>query len=436
MTNNRTHQKSIHPLFKPLVYAYMITYLFIKYTTDLATFKMGPIHYIIFLKRLLIALRGFYSNKVIKVNGGYRFQLYLPTFPSPSFFHALKKFDPANKDPGPITVVFSMTKACSYKCPHCYQRNDKGPDLEINLLKKVASQMQDLGVAMFDIEGGEPLLRFDRLLDLLRSFDERAELWVNTTGEGLTVERAKELKAAGLYGVMISLHTPDAQSYDQFTGVPGSFETAQKAFEIFYQEGIVTAINCCPNAEMIRTGSLEKIFELAKEWNVALVQVIHAKPSGAWLYEKDEIFESEELMQKLYEYHHSYNNGHRATKYPSILFQVMEEDRNHFGCTAGGIDRFYFNHEGEVQPCEFVNVSFGNVKEEDFLTIFKRMRANFPTPGTNWLCCTEAYSIGKCMKENEVPKTPLPRCYTEELVKSWNKGEETKLYKDMGVYKK
>ena len=35
------------------------------------------------------------------------------------------------------------------------------------------------------------------------------------------------------------------------------------------------------------------------------------------------------------------------------------------------IDRFYLNHEGEVQPCEFINVSFGNVRDMPFKEIFR-----------------------------------------------------------------
>ena len=60
-----------------------------------------------------------------------------------------------------------------------------------------------------------------------------------------------------------------------------------------------------------------------------------------------------------------------------------------YGCTAGGIERFYVNANGDVQPCEFVNVSFGNVNEEDFNNIYRRMRKYFRDPRTNWICCTE-----------------------------------------------
>ncbi len=48
-----------------------------------------------------------------------------------------------------------------------------------------------------------------------------------------------------------------------------------------------------------------------------------------------------------------------------------------FVCTAGGTDRFYINAKGDVQTYEFLNFLFGNIGEEDFLTIYNRMRDHF-----------------------------------------------------------
>ena len=433
---NPVKQKAMTGILKPLVYAYIVCYVFVYYSIKVLTLKMGFGRFFRILLRLIRLVKALYPNKVMRINGKYKIQLYLPAFPSRPFWHSLEKFDPVTKEPGPITVVFSMTKACTYKCPHCYQKEDNGPDVSIELLKKTAQEMQDIGVSMFDIEGGEPLIRFERLMDLLSAYDERAELWVNTTGYTLTEEKAKRLKEAGLYGVMISVHTPDNVEYDKFTGVDGSFESAKKAAKIFQKYGIVTAINFCPTADVIRAGGVEKLMQLAQDWDCSMVQIIHAKPSGGWLYQRDEIYESKELMKKLFDFHDFYNESKDASKWPSALFQVFEESKKTFGCTAGGVDRFYINHEGEIQPCEFLNVSFGNIQKEPFKVIFKRMREHFETPGTEWLCCTEAPSIGQLIKDKQLKKTPVPVEHTIELVKKWNKGEDTKLYKDLGLYKK
>lgn len=417
---------------KGLFYVRLMLHVFFRYL--LALFRGGicPIRFARLIWRLILLLKPMVRNKVVQTGKLYKLQLYLPAYPSPAFWESIDKF--RRPDPGPLTVVFSMTKACGYRCPHCYQRNDTGADLEIGLLKKTAREMQDLGVTMFDIEGGEPLLRFDRLLDLLTAFDGRREIWVNTTGHLLTPDKARRLKEAGVYGVMISLHTPDEASYDRFTGLPGSFGIARDAARMFREAGITVALNSCPTAELVEQGGLDRIMAIAQEWRCAFVQIIHGKSAGAWLGREDEMIAAREKIDRLCRFHLEHNGPGPFANATSASVQVFEEQPTHFGCTAGGIDRFYLNANGEVQPCEFLNVSFGNVQQEEFKTIFARMRRHFPRPGTCWLCATEAPSIHRTLQENGLTTTPLPRHLTEKLVPTWKKGKPTPLYKRLGIY--
>lgn len=419
---------------KFLAFAYLIVSLGWHFTLELLRFRMNLSRFVRILARLLTLVGKLTHNKVIYINGTYKFQIYLPAFPTPAFFHALRKYDPATAAPGPITVVLSMTKACGYQCPHCYQRLDQGRELEIERLKLVVRQMQDAGVACFDIEGGEPLLRFERLCDLLSAFDERAEIWVNTTGHHLTREKAQRLRELGVFGVYVSIHSADPATYDAFTGVPGSHQRAADAIRLFHEVGIATAINYCASPADVEDGGVERLFDLGRELGVAFVQVIHGKPAGAWLSHADAIVHSSAQIEKLRQLHVMYNTVPSLREHPCAAVQVFEEQAQIFGCTAGGVDRFYLNHSGEVQPCEFLNVSFGNVSEEPFPEIFARMRSHFMVPGQHWLCCTEATSIAKAMELQQPPRTPLLRQHTEALVPTWNMGPATPIYQRLGLY--
>ena len=50
------------------------------------------------------------------------------------------------------------------------------------------------GVAFFNIEGGDPFLVYDRLKVICEAIDDRSEIWINSTGDGITLERMEELK--------------------------------------------------------------------------------------------------------------------------------------------------------------------------------------------------------------------------------------------------
>lgn len=419
---------------KGLFYVRLMLHVGLHYLLEALQGRLRPDRCLRLLWRLILLLKPVVRNKVVKIGHLYKLQLYLPAYPSPAFWETLEKL--RRPDPGPATVVFSMTKACGYRCPHCYQRHDPGPgdDLDIEVLKKTARQMQEIGVTMFDIEGGEPLLRFDRLLELLTAFDDRREIWINTTGHTLTPEKARRLKEAGVFGVMISLHTPDEVGYDAFTGFPGSFAIARDAARIFREAGLAVALNTCPSNDLVEQGGLERIMALAQEWRCSFVQIIHGKSAGAWLGKGDELIKAREKIQRLVRFHREHNGPGPFAHATAASVQVYEEQPTHFGCTAGGIDRFYLGASGEVQPCEFLNVSFGNVRDEEFPTIFARMRSFFRRPGTRWLCATEAASIQRALREHGLTTTPLPRALTEALVPTWDKGKPTPLYQRLGIY--
>ena len=74
--------------------------------------------------------------------------------------------------------------------------------------------------------------------------------------------------------------------------------------------------------------------------------------------------------------------------------------------------------------------------DEDFLVIYKRMKSYFKKPGANWLCCTEAEGIEKAIRAQKEKKIPLPKEETISIIKDWDLGEETPLYKKMGLYGK
>jgi len=393
---------------------------------------LGWRRYPLFVYRALVFLVALRHNKIVKRGGLYKLHLYVPAYPTRAFFHALEKF--LRPDPGPVTVVLSMTRACTYHCPHCYQKKDAGADLPIETLTLAAGAMQAAGVSMFDIEGGEPLLRLERLIRLMDALDDRGELWINTVGARLTDETIERLADARLFGVMVSLHSPDPQVHDAFTGVPGAFDAACGAIRRFGRRGIFTAVNCCPNAEAVEAGQLDRLIDLARRLGCAFVQVIHPKSAGGWLGRVKEADDSPEVIGRLREMHLRYNSGGRFGGFPSVSCQVFEEGPRMFGCTAGGVDRFYMGADGEVQPCEFLNVSFGNVRQEPFGVIFRRMRSHLHTPCTDWLCCTQADSINKVIADRRLTRTPVPWEITRELIGTWRRGPRTRLYRKLGIY--
>ncbi len=385
-----------------------------------------------FLRRALTLLQVFRHNKVVRVSKGYKLHLYLPAWPSPAFYNAIRSKllrDP----PGPVTVVFSMTKRCNFLCEHCYQRLDQGPDLDKDLMIDLARKVQDEGVSLFDIEGGEPFMQYIRLHQLVRAIDDRSEIWINTNGFDVAPDKLAQLREAGLYGLMISIHDPDPATHDQFSGMRGSYQCACDTLNLARSLDLATAINCVLSEESLNDQGLERIMDLGRDYACDYVQLIHPKPAGLWLDKQKPMQCDPKLLEKVRRAHIRYNSAARAD-YPSLAAQAFEEHASVLGCTAGAVDRFYINACGEVQPCEFLNLSFGNAGKEDFQAIYDRMRACFPHPCTDWLCCTQAVAIRDLFKQIQQIKTPLSWPETRKLIESWQRGKPTPVYKKLGIY--
>jgi MoaA/NifB/PqqE/SkfB family radical SAM enzyme len=158
-----------------------------------------------------------------------------------------------------------------------------------------------------------------------------------------------------------------------------------------------------------------------------LVQVIKPKPAGAWLDSGADVFTTRDIelvREKLI----SYNNLKAFRQYPSIAAMIIDEDRDHFGCTAGGTDRFYINAKGDVQPCEFLNISFGNIATESFEWIYERMRRTFLTPGDCWLCEKHASAIAAIFREHHLSSLPLTPELSEKIIARLEPGKPAEFY--------
>jgi MoaA/NifB/PqqE/SkfB family radical SAM enzyme len=401
------------------IFFYFLSYLF-KGRLSVRT-------YLSFLNRLAYFFKKLQHNKFTRIGKTTRLGLYIPRFPSRAFITACNKFTVFEEKLPCITVLISITSACRFKCPHCYQKNDLGKDVPIEQLVSVVKRLQEMGVAFFNIEGGDPFLVYDRLRQVCAAIDDRSEIWINSTGDGMTTERLRELKDLNLTAVMFSMHTPEPEKLNVFMGKENAWQVLEKGIDLCHQASIPVALNICLGKADFYNGTFEAVMERAREFNAAIIQLIKPKPAGGWLEDGADLFSDEDLNQvkKLV---NNYNLNKKFKAYPAISAQIMEEDVALYGCTSGATDRFYLNAKGDVQPCEFLNISFGNILQEDFEVIYGRMREQFKTPGVCWLCEEYAGMVRDIFKREHLKALPLDKELSREVYQQWDRGEPTALY--------
>lgn len=390
--------------------------------------ELGPVKFIRFARRLLYFLSKMKDNKYVRTGNGVKINLYVPAFPSPAFFQSCRKVMEFRKKMPAVTVLMSVTSACRFECKHCYQKLDKGKDADIHFLVRAAQYLQDHGMGFFNIEGGEPFLVFDRLQKLVHSIDKRSEILINSTGDGITTERLHILKKnRNLSGIMFSLHTDNPDRLNSFMGSADAWNTLEKGIEACHKAKVPVMFNSCLSRDDYYNGTFERVMEKARSSGAVLIQMIKPKPAGGWLESGADTFTGQDIAL-IREKFLSYNNMKDFKDFPAIAPMIIDEDREHFGCTAGGTDRFYINAKGDVQPCEFLNISFGNIATEPFEPIYERMRTTFLTPGDCWLCEKHASAIAALFREHHLSSLPLPPDLSEIIAGRLEQGNAPEFY--------
>ncbi len=383
--------------------------------------------FILLLKRLLLFVSKMQHNKFVKIGGKTRLGLYVPGYPSQAFDTACQKFSQFSEKMPCTTVLLSITSACPYHCNYCYQKLDKGKDVEIETLIKTVRKLQDMGIAFLNIEGGEPFFAYDRLKRLCSVIDARSEIWINSTGAGMTRERLVELKDLNVTAIMFSLHSPDAEVFNRFMGENSAWNVMEAGVKMCHAAGLAVAFNTCLMRDDFYNGTFERIMEAVKDYNACLIQIIKPKPAGGWL-EKGNIEFTPEDLAYIKAKVNQYNLQEDFSGYPAISAQIIEEDKEVFGCTAGGTDRFYINAKGDLQPCEFLNLSFGNIAVDEFEDIYQKMRNCFAWGGECYLCESCSKEIYKVYLDNGLKSLPLTPELSEKIYSSWDRGRRTELY--------
>jgi MoaA/NifB/PqqE/SkfB family radical SAM enzyme len=328
-------------------------------------------------------------RKLVQFGDLYFSSLTLPHHPSPAFDRALARGGLNVGAAGtPLklqidTVLLAITRRCDLHCQHCYERHNigGGEEIPVERLRQVISQVQQQGVSTLVLTGGEPMNRFDDLLSLVGSANKNlSDLHMHTSGHGVTLERAVALKKAGLIAAAVGLDDVDPVRHDDLRGFKGSHEEAVRALGVFRSAGVFTYVNCCATPAMVRSGDLWRYAEFVRDLGVAFIQLLEPRPCGGYLNTPDGALLRDDDRRQLVDFFRQMNTRKQYRHYPIVHYVAYAESPAQRGCMMGGLSHLYVDSHGNVNPCVFLPVTFGNITDEDFEPIYLRMREAIPRP--------------------------------------------------------
>jgi heme b synthase len=300
-----------------------------------------------------------------------------------------KTTDRGKKEQQPRLVAWEVTRNCNLNCVHCRAAAGRGPhDGELDTAKclQILDQIEQVGKPIVILTGGEPLLRED-IFDLARYGTDRGlRMVMATNGTLLTAETTEKMKSGGIQRVSVSLDGADAAQHDRFRKVDGAFDGAIRSIELLKQADIEFQINTTITRHNI--GQAEDMLGLAVRLGAAAHHLFLLVPTGRAKDMTDQEIDASEyerLLHWFYDMRDKVPVHLKATCAPHYYRVLRQEahrrgervDYATYGLDAmtrgclGGTSFCFISHIGIVQPCGYLELNCGDLKNTTFRDVWE-----------------------------------------------------------------
>ena len=293
-------------------------------------------------------------------------------------------------DQAPRLVAWEVTRACNLACVHCRASAIETPDPEelttaegMRLIDEIASMSK--GIILI-LTGGEPLMRAD-VFDLA-AHGTAAGLRVVMAPNGtlITREAARRMAETGIQRISVSIDGATAEDHDRFRGVPGAFEKLVEGLRRAEEVGVEFQVNTTVTRQNM--GQLEAIQDMVVALGAKAHHIFLLVPTGRGRNLAEEVIsagEYEQVLNWFYDRRHKVPLQLKATcapHYHRILRQRAREeglkvDFDNFGLDAvskgclGGQGFVFVSSTGQVQPCGYLELDCGQVRQRHFAEIYR-----------------------------------------------------------------
>jgi MoaA/NifB/PqqE/SkfB family radical SAM enzyme len=240
---------------------------------------------------------------------------------------------------------------------------DPRPQMGLDDYRELSRQADEYGIFRFVLTGGEALLdkNLDKLIDAIDPLKHLVIL--DTNGWTFDIEKAKWFASLGGYKAQISLDSMIEAEHDSFRNKKGSYKRVMRSLQASKDAGLELLISTCIIKDRVFTQEFEDLCKFCKVEEIPLYVTL-AKPVGSardqdtWVCTKKDVDHLKLLENK-------YN-----------IFTHMTPSYGQPGkcITVKGINTV--NHDGEIVPCPYMDLSIGNVTKQPLSQILERGMMN------------------------------------------------------------
>ena len=203
----------------------------------------------------------------------------------------------------------SVTDRCNFRCTYCmpkevfnskYRFLRRSEILSFEQIIRAVKIFAALGVRKVRLTGGEPLLR-NRIERLIGGIPEAAgieDVSLTTNGFLLDAKRARELKAAGLTRVTVSLDALDRKTFSEMSG--GDFPVERVLDAIDYAADVSLPVKI--NMVVKRGVNDQEVLPMARQFHgsghvLRFIEYMDVGNVNGW--RMDDVFTAQEIVETI-----------------------------------------------------------------------------------------------------------------------------------------
>ncbi|WP_051241415.1 pyrroloquinoline quinone biosynthesis protein PqqE [Azohydromonas australica] len=201
--------------------------------------------------------------------------------------------------PGPpLWLLAEVTYRCPLHCVFCYNPVDFArheQELSTEEWLRVLREGRELGAVQCGFSGGEPLLRED--LEEIVAEAHRLGYYTNllTSGVGLTPQRARTLKAAGLDHVQLSFQDSTREVND-FLSHTKTFELKRRVAALIKEQGWPMVMNVV--LHRLNIDHIDPIIALADELGAEYVELANTQYYSWAFLNREQLLPTHEQLKR------------------------------------------------------------------------------------------------------------------------------------------
>ena len=261
-------------------------------------------------------------------------------------------------------------------CEHCYR--DAGvksaDELSTSQARQLIIDIKKAGFQIMIFSGGEPLMRPDIYELGAFATEQGLRAVMGTNGSLITPAVARQMKTAGFMAAGVSLDSLDPVKNNAFRKLDQAYQLTVAGMKNLQAVGLPFQIHT--TVMDWNVAELEAITDFAVEIGAMAHHIFFLVPTGRAVKIEEEalrVVEYEQTLARLMEKQKQVAIEIKPTCAPQFIRVADKKGvpiRFSKGCLAG-ISYCIISPVGNVQPCAYLDMPLGNVKDKPFDVIWR-----------------------------------------------------------------